>query len=115
MNILLWGLVGFFVILGLAHFWESVLLLCWRPKTEWLRYELIPIQGSVDNVEQLCRYAEYSSSSHAVVFVDRGLDYASRELFCTFCRKHEGVFLLTEADVRQMIFMEKSLEPSENP
>lgn len=115
MNILLWSITGFLVVLGLAQLWELILLRWYRPKLPLLRWELIPLSGSVENMEQLLRYVELSSAGTAVFFVDQGLDYASRELCRHFCQQTEGIYLLTEQEAQTMIFAQNDLEPVENP
>ena len=101
--------------MGLAQLWEVILLRWYCPKLPLLRYELIPLSGSVENMEQLLRYVELSSAGTVVLFVDRGLDYASRELCRHFCQQSEGMLLLTEQEVQAMIFAQNDLEPVENP
>ncbi|MBQ8599357.1 MAG: hypothetical protein IJ411_04495 [Oscillospiraceae bacterium] len=115
MNVLLWCITGFLLVLGLAQLWEVILLRWYCPKLPLLRYELIPLSGSVENMEQLLRYVELSSAGTVVLFVDRGLDYASRELCRHFCQQSEGMLLLTEQEVQAMIFAQNDLEPVENP
>lgn len=110
MNILLWCLTGFLLILSLSQLWEWFLLFWNRPKAPLLRYTLIPLSGSVENMEQLLRYIRLTCAGSQVLLLDRGMDYASRELCRHFCRGEGFLRLLTEEEVKKLLEeMEKEL------
>ena len=115
MNVLFVCFTVFLLILGAAQLWELLVLLLYRPKTGFLRFEIVPLEGSVDNLELLLQYVELTSSAAEVLLLDRGLGEEERKLCARFCDKHCGFCLVTEEDVKTMIFPQKELECGENP
>ena len=113
MNVLLWCVSGFLMIVGLSTVWEWLLLLIHRPKLPLLRYELIPLGGKVENIEQLLQYISLSCGGRVPVLLDLGLDDESWELCRRFCWQ-KSVLLLKPQELQTMIFPEKELEEVEN-
>lgn len=115
MNVLLWCITGFLLILGAAQLWEYLILWLCRPKIPLLRYEIIPLSGSTDELELLLQYAELSSSASMILLLDQGLSESGKRLCRRFCEEHSGLRFVTEEEAQNLIFTRNPLEPVENP
>ena len=115
MNIFLWCIGVFLIVLGAAQLWEFLLIWLCRPKVPLLRYEMIPLSGFTDELELLLQYVELSTSASKVLRWDEGLSEEGRELCRRICQEHNGLFLVSKEEALSMIFPQKELECGENP
>ena len=115
MNIFLWCIAVFLMVLGAAQLWEFLILWLCRPKVPLLRYELVPLSSSAEDLELLLQYVELSSSASKVLLWDEGLSEEGRELCRRICQEHSGLFLVSKEEALSMIFPQKELECGENP
>ncbi len=113
MNVLLWCISGFLMVMGIAAVWEWMLLFFHRPKMPLLRYELVPLGGKVENMEQLLQYISLNCGDRIPVLLDLGLDDESWELCRRFCWQ-KNILLLKPKEMQTMIFAENELEEVEN-
>ena len=111
MRLFLWCILGCLVALGLSQLWEGLLFWGLRPKSLPPRYMLLPLQGAVEEPEQLLRYVRFEAGEQRLVLVDCGLDEASRILCQAFCRQHPGLQLLSPQEALDWIFGPGALEP----
>ena len=72
MNIFLWCIAVFLMVLGAAQLWEFLILWHCRPKVPLLRYEIIPLSGSTDELQLLLQYVEQKPASPEGLTVNRG-------------------------------------------
>lgn len=107
MTVLLGCILAFLLILGISQLWEWLLLWGLRPKKEFLRYEVIPLKGSVQDLEQLLRYVRLSSVRREVLVVDVGLEEESRELCRQLCAVRPELQFLNSEEAKMLIFPEK--------
>ena len=114
MNILLWCISGFLMIAGLATVWEWLLLYLNRPKWPLLRYEVVPVSGTAEEMEQQLRYLLLTRGARQLILLDGGLDEEGKELCGRFCRE-SGFLLLQEKELASAIFPENDLEDVANP
>jgi len=110
MMVFLGVVLAFLLILGISQLWEWLLLWGLRPKKEFLRYEIIPLKGSVQDLEQLLRYVRLSSVRREVVVVDLGLEEESRELCRQLCDLYSELQFLNSEEAKMLIFPENDLE-----
>ncbi len=104
MNVLLWALTGFLMILGVATLWEWLLLYWSRPKLPLLRYEVIPLSGNLENGEQLLRYIALTAGERQVLFLDNDLTPESRELFLRQLEAYPAMELCDPPKLWKLIF-----------
>lgn len=115
MNAVTWCIAGFLMVLGAAQLWELLILRFCRPKVPLLRYEIVPLSASTEELELLLQYVELSSSASQILLLDQGLSNEGRRLCCRFCEEHSGFLLVGTEEARNMIFAQNPLEPVENP
>lgn len=110
MTVLLGCIIGFLLILGISQLWEWLLLYWFHPREAPLRYEVIPLKGSVQDLEQLLRYVRLTSEGREIVVVDAELDHDSRELCRHLCAMQPELHFLNMEQAKMLIFPENNLE-----
>ncbi len=110
MTVLLGCVIGFLLILGISQLWEWLLLYWFHPKEAPLRYEVIPLKGSPQELEQLLRYVRLTSERKEVMVVDVGMDTDSKQLCRHLCAIRPELHFLSNEQAKMLIFPENDLE-----
>lgn len=107
MELLVWSVVGFLMILGIVQLAEYVLLFWNRPKLGLRRYTVVPLAGEIENMEQLLRYirlvANWEDGESLILVLDQGMDDNSRELCRCFCRHYPEVRLMSPEETAALV------------
>ena len=102
--------VGFLLVLGISQLWEWLWIWWLRPKTRALRYDLVLLRGSPEDLEQLLRYVRLTSESKELLIVDDGLEGEAKNFCRQLCAMEPQLHFLNSEEAKMLIFPENNLE-----
>ncbi len=115
-NLLFWVVIGALALFGLAQFCQWVILLCLRPRYLPPCYELIPLHGHVEDVEELIRYHYYQRKSakrqphYCLLIVDMGMDKETRDVCLLMQGDYPCISVCQAGEVERYLKIEDYLQ-----